>query len=84
MVQYIGVTKTYDDFGGSKPLSNGGFGNFEGDCPVFKSGRKGHTFYFNTENIFYGRGMLSRSDYVVSVAPKPKPKGKNLGSGFII
>ena len=63
MVQYIGVTKTYDDFGGSKPLSNGGFGNFEGDCPVFKTGRK-VTLSIEYSKI-YGLSMLMGSDCVV-------------------
>ena len=77
------MTKTYDDSGGSKALIFEAFGNFGGDCPVFKSGRKGHTFYINTENVFRC-GMLSHPDYVASVAPKPQLVRAELDSGFII
>lgn len=50
MVKWIGVTKTYDESGGGESADfSADFGNFGGDCPVLKSGRKGHTS--NTEYI---------------------------------
>ena len=48
----------------ANPIVARDFGNFGGDCPVFKSGRKGHTFYFNTEDVFRC-GMLSRPNTLV-------------------
>ncbi len=50
------------------------FGNFGGDCPVFKSGRKGH-FQLNTEENFPEDGMLSSLRMFMSVAPKPQTHG---------
>ncbi len=60
-----------------------GTGNFGGDCPVFKTGRK-VTLSIEYSKI-YGLSMLVSSNCVVFVAPKPHLcESKSKGSGFII
>ena len=77
------MTKTYDEFGGGeKPLISRFFGNFGGDCPVLKSGRKGHTFKL-IQIISYPRQYADANGIIMSVRPEPLPNKGLSESGLI-
>ena len=64
----------------------GTFGNFGGDCPVLKNGRKGHTFEQNTDFIHLiasPRQYADANGIIMSVRPEPLPNKGLSESGLI-